>query len=130
MAHFRHSYVIFFTSILLGAALIFQPAKASVASDSTTGISAGSNTTDSAATAASADSAAIIAAADSAALDSLIAEFDRKEVKLGEVVVTAREATGPATASLINRQAMAHLQPSSFSDLIELLPGFVSITVR
>lgn len=126
MAHFRHSYVIFFTSILLPAALIFQPAKASVASDSTTGISAGSNTTDSAATAAAADSAAIIAAADSATLDSLIAEFDRKEVKLGEVVVTAREATGPATASLIDRQAMAHLQPSSFSDLIELLPGFVS----
>ena len=56
--------------------------------------------TDSAATAASADSAAIIAAADSAALDSLIAESDR--------------------------QAMAHLQPSSFSDLIALLPGFVS----
>ena len=53
--------------------------------------------TDSTATAASADSAAIIAAADSAALDSLI-----------------------------NRQAMAHLQPSSFSDLIALLPGFVS----
>lgn len=51
MAHFRHSYVILFTSILLPAALIFQPAKASVASDSTTGISAGSNTTDSAASA-------------------------------------------------------------------------------
>ena len=53
--------------------------------------------TDSTATAAAADSAAILAAADSAALDSLI-----------------------------NRQAMAHLQPSSFSDLIALLPGFVS----
>lgn len=64
----------------------------------------------------------------------LLADFDRREKEmaemkgkeLGEVVVTARESRGVTTASVINRQAMAHLQPSSFTDLVELLPGFVS----
>lgn len=63
----------------------------------------------------------------------LLADFDRREremaemkgKELGEVVVTARESRGVTTASVINRQAMAHLQPSSFTDLVELLPGFV-----
>lgn len=56
--------------------------------------------------------------------ERIIAEMTGKE--LGEVVVTARESRGVATASVINRQAMVHLQPSSFTDLMELLPGFVS----
>lgn len=43
--------------------------------------------------------------------------------RLGEVVVTAQESRGLATASKIERQAMEHLQPSSFADLLELLPG-------
>lgn len=84
-----------------------------------------------------------------ARIDSiLLADFDRRErekerakaaatgnddgeshidgKELGEVVVTARESRGVTAASLIDRQAMAHLQPSSFTDLVELLPGFVS----
>ncbi len=67
-----------------------------------------------------------------ARIDSmLLADLDRREQEmlgkeLGEVVVTARESRGVTSASLINRQAMAHLQPSSFTDLVELLPGFVS----
>lgn len=67
-----------------------------------------------------------------ARIDSiLLADLDRREKEmlgkeLGEVVVTARESRGVTSASLINRQAMAHLQPSSFTDLVELLPGFVS----
>lgn len=43
--------------------------------------------------------------------------------ELGEVVVTAQENKGLRSASIIKRHAMEHLQPSSFSDLLELLPG-------
>lgn len=42
---------------------------------------------------------------------------------LNEVIVTATESKGLTTASTINRAAMEHLQPSSFTDLLELLPG-------
>ncbi len=45
---------------------------------------------------------------------------------LGEVVVTARESNGLTSASRIDRNAMEHLQPTSFTDLLELLPGNVS----
>lgn len=40
-----------------------------------------------------------------------------------EIVVTAKELRHASSASLIGREAMKHLQPSSFSDLLELLPG-------
>ncbi|WCM41689.1 TonB-dependent receptor plug domain-containing protein [Flavobacterium sp. CBA20B-1] len=43
--------------------------------------------------------------------------------QLEEIVITAKESKGLATSSKIDRQAMAHLQPSSFTDLLELLPG-------
>ena len=43
--------------------------------------------------------------------------------RLGEVIVTAQESRGLAGASVIRRHAMEHLQPSSFADLLELLPG-------
>lgn len=43
--------------------------------------------------------------------------------QLGEVVVTAQESRGLTTSSTIGRHAMEHLQPSSFADLLELLPG-------
>ena len=43
--------------------------------------------------------------------------------KLGEVVVTAQESRGLTSASKIEKHAMEHLQPSSFADLLELLPG-------
>lgn len=43
--------------------------------------------------------------------------------KLGEVVVTAQESRGITSSSRIEKHAMEHLQPSSFSDLLELLPG-------
>ena len=45
---------------------------------------------------------------------------------LREVVVTAKEGTGMASTSRIDRDAMAHLQPTSFADLLELLPGHIS----
>ena len=43
--------------------------------------------------------------------------------RLGEVVVTAQESRGLTSSSVIQKHAMEHLQPSSFSDLLELLPG-------
>lgn len=43
--------------------------------------------------------------------------------ELEEIVITAKEGKGLVTSSVIDRQAMAHLQPSSFTDLLELLPG-------
>lgn len=43
-----------------------------------------------------------------------------------EVVVTAREGGGMTTSSTISRSAMEHLQPTSFADLLELLPGNIS----
>lgn len=88
---------------------------------------------------ASGSPSALSAAADSldsvARIDSiLLADLERREKamegiegkELGEVVVTARESRGVTSASIIDRQAMVHLQPSSFTDLMELLPGFVS----
>lgn len=45
---------------------------------------------------------------------------------LNEVIVTATESKGMSTSSKIDRQAMSHLQPSSFTDLLSLLPGSIS----
>ncbi|WP_329904257.1 TonB-dependent receptor [Porphyromonas pogonae] len=42
---------------------------------------------------------------------------------LNEVMITASESKGMSSASVINKDAMRHLQPSSFSDIIQLLPG-------
>ena len=40
-----------------------------------------------------------------------------------EVVVTAEESTGRSSASVINKEAMQHIQPSSFTDILQTLPG-------
>lgn len=45
---------------------------------------------------------------------------------LKEVIVTARESGGMTSSSRISRSAMEHLQPTSFTDLLELLPGNIS----
>lgn len=45
---------------------------------------------------------------------------------LSEVIVTARESHNSTSASVIDTTAMKHLQPSSFSDLMELLPGNIT----
>ena len=44
-------------------------------------------------------------------------------IQLEEVIVTAKELPAPTSTSLIDRKAMQHLQPSSFADLVSLLPG-------
>ena len=56
--------------------------------------------------------------AQQALLDSLERMFT-----IQEVVVTAEELTGRSSASVINKEAMQHLQPSSFTDLTNMLPG-------
>lgn len=47
---------------------------------------------------------------------------------LGEVVITAKESGGMTSATRIDRDAMEHIQPTSFTDLLELLPGNISQT--
>ncbi|MBV7441399.1 TonB-dependent receptor plug domain-containing protein [Weeksellaceae bacterium TAE3-ERU29] len=49
--------------------------------------------------------------------------LSEKKIELQEVVVTAKEKDAPTSTSVINKRAMQHLQPSSFSDLLSLLPG-------
>ena len=56
-----------------------------------------------------------------------IADID-DAIELREVVVTARESQGITSSSRIDRTAMQHLQPTSFADLLELLPGNISQT--
>lgn len=48
--------------------------------------------------------------------------------KLEEVVVFSKEGKGLTTKTIIDRKAMEHLQPSSFTDLMELLPGGLAKT--
>ncbi len=48
----------------------------------------------------------------------------KQEIKtLDEVVVTAQESRKLSSTSVIQKHAMEHLQPSSFTDILELLPG-------
>lgn len=61
---------------------------------------------------------AVLDSAQQALLDSL----DRLFV-LEEVVVTAEESLTKSSASIVNKDAMTHLQPSSFTDIVSMLPG-------
>jgi len=49
--------------------------------------------------------------------------FQSQEINIDEVFVTAKESRNISTSSIISKEAMQHLQPSSFSDILELLPG-------
>ncbi|MDN3693496.1 TonB-dependent receptor plug domain-containing protein [Chryseobacterium tructae] len=46
-----------------------------------------------------------------------------KITSIEEVIITAKESKGLTSSSVISHRAMQHLQPSSFTDLLELLPG-------
>lgn len=59
---------------------------------------------------------------------SITVQLDDNSKVLSEVVVTAKESTGMTSSSRIDRDAMSHLQPTSFTDLLELLPGNISKT--
>ena len=63
---------------------------------------------------------------DSLALDSVqqaMLDSIERMFTLQEVVVTAEEVTGRSSASVINKEAMQHIQPSSFTDILQTLPG-------
>ncbi len=57
---------------------------------------------------------------------SLVIRLVPSSEQLKELTITAKESTGITSSSRIGRDAMAHLQPSSFTDLLELLPGNIS----
>lgn len=70
--------------------------------------------------------AARAVAGDTVAADTAAAAVPPGVEQLREITVTARESAGATTSSRIGRDAMSHLQPSSFTDLLELLPGNIS----
>lgn len=59
---------------------------------------------------------------------SLIVKMEYSDNLLDEVVVVGVESKGATSSTLITREAMDLLQPSSFSDILELLPGGKSYT--
>ncbi len=56
----------------------------------------------------------------------MMARLDSLTRTLDELVVVAKEGEGLTSTSKIGRDAMDHLQPTSFADLLELLPGNIS----
>ncbi len=63
---------------------------------------------------------------DSLALDSVqqaMLDSIEQMFTLQEVVVTAEEVSGRSSVSVINKEAMQHIQPSSFTDILQTLPG-------
>ena len=60
--------------------------------------------------------------------DSLYFYLQPQSTELAEVTVTATESKGLNSSTKIDREAMNHRQPSSFSDLLSLLPGGMSST--
>ena len=54
-------------------------------------------------------------------------QMSTSENALDEVIITASESRKATSSSIIDETAMRHLQPSSFTDLLELLPGGKSI---
>ena len=59
----------------------------------------------------------------SSAAEGMVLRMKQDQRVLNEVVVTAHESQGITTSSVIDRRAIEHLQPSSFTDLLALLPG-------
>lgn len=55
--------------------------------------------------------------------ESITVLLSSNSSRLNEVVVTASESKGITSSSIIDQKAMQHLQPSSFTDILELLPG-------
>lgn len=55
--------------------------------------------------------------------NTLDVRFSHDSKKIEEIYVTAQESKNLQTSSVITKEAMQLLQPSSFADLLELLPG-------
>ncbi len=56
-------------------------------------------------------------------LDILLKE---KQLTLDEVIVTAKISKELPTSSVIGQEALRHLQPNSFADILELIPGGIA----
>ncbi len=56
-------------------------------------------------------------------VDQRVYQLEPSSTLLNDVVVTATESKGLTSSSKIAKHAMEHLQPSSFADVLELLPG-------
>lgn len=68
-------------------------------------------------------------------LDTLVNLYEDKDVDfllkerqmtLDEVIVTAEPSKSLPTSSVIKQDALRHLQPNSFADILELIPGGIS----
>lgn len=51
----------------------------------------------------------------------------KRSLALKEIVVTAKENKGTGTSSKIEKSALEHIQPMSLSDVMQLVPGQVSL---
>ena len=56
------------------------------------------------------------------AQQALVDSLDRM-FTLQEIVVTAEEHTDKTSASVLQKEAMQHIQPSSFTDILQTRPG-------
>ena len=54
-------------------------------------------------------------------------EIDVNPEQIAEVVITASESQGMTNSSVVGKEAMSHIQPSSINDLMALLPGGKSV---
>jgi len=59
-------------------------------------------------------------------VDNLVLRLDAQTLSLQTVEVVARQGTEMTSSSVINRQALEHVQPQSITDVMRLVPGFVS----
>lgn len=57
---------------------------------------------------------------------NLILELKEENLKIDEVIVTAEAGRSLGTSSVIGQRAISHLQPSSLTDIMQLLPGSVT----
>ena len=60
-------------------------------------------------------------------LDSFKLMLKKRSLALKEVVVTAKEGKGNGTSSKIEKSALEHIQPMSLTDVMQLVPGQVSL---
>lgn len=55
--------------------------------------------------------------------DPLVFKLQPLNYTLQEIIVSAQESSKDNAASIIEKAAMEHIQPSSFADILQLLPG-------
>ncbi len=60
-------------------------------------------------------------------IDSFKLMLKKRSLALKEVVVTAKEGKGNGTSSKIEKSALEHIQPMSLTDVMQLVPGQVSL---